>query len=57
MRIIDEWEVKDFKMNPIAEKMLKNENYIRREEFDKVEKVEWHSMKPDRDDCDWTEFQ
>jgi hypothetical protein len=44
-------------MNIIAEKILTNEKHIRREQFDKVEKFEWHSMKPDSDGCDWTEFE
>jgi hypothetical protein len=56
VRIIDEWEVKDFKMNVIAEKIQSNERHIRREEFDKVQQLEWHSMKPDNDDS-WTEFE
>jgi hypothetical protein len=57
VRIIDEWELKDFKMNVIAEQILNNEKHIKREEFDKVQKLEWHSMKPHSDDCDWTEFE
>lgn len=46
IRIIDQWDVKDFKLNEIAEKISTNEKHIAMEEFQKVKKVEWHSMRP-----------
>jgi len=33
IRIIDQWDVKDFKLNEIAEKISTNEKHIAMEEF------------------------